>query len=275
MRFSLALVLAAGLVTLAAAVQPPPATDPAAPPAVGNSQPAAATQPKGIPVPDGPVVNKQELEDGLIIEDITIGDGYEVKPGGAVVVHYHGTLKEGGKEFDSSFSRGEPISFPLGNVIPGWQKGVPGMKIGGVRRLTIPSKLGYGEQGAGASIPPNSDLVFTIQLVDAMQIEDTKVGEGEAASVNCVAVTAFSVKDGEGKEVEKADAAHPYIWLPGEFQAISFGLDGMKPGGKRTIRVPKEMNVTAPGAPATRPSNVPLTIEVELIAVRNLGPRGQ
>jgi len=108
-----------------------------------------------------------------------------------------------------------------------------------------------------------------------MQIEDTKVGEGEAASVNCVAVTAFSVKDGEGKEVEKADAAHPYIWLPGEFQAISFGLDGMKPGGKRTIRVPKEMNVTAPGAPATSPSNVPLTIEVELIAVRNLGPRGQ
>jgi FKBP-type peptidyl-prolyl cis-trans isomerase len=218
-------------------------------------------------------VKKTELEDGLILEDLKIGDGYEVKDGGAVVAHYHGTLKEGGKVFDSSFERGEPASFPLSGVIPGWQKGVPGMKIGGIRRLTIPSKLGYGEHGAGQDIPPNADLVFIIELVDALQIEDTKVGDGEAVGPQCVAVTNYSIKDKDGKEIEKSEAGKPYIWIPGEYQAIQFGLEGMKVGGKRTIKVPKEMNLTSPQVQSPRPQNVPVTIEVELIAVRNLGPR--
>ena len=74
------------------------------------AQPAA---PKGLEVPSLPIVKKTELEGGLIIEDMKIGEGYEVKEGGAVVAHYHGTLKDGGKTFDSSFERGEPIAFPL------------------------------------------------------------------------------------------------------------------------------------------------------------------
>jgi hypothetical protein len=94
--------------------------------------------PKAIPVPDGPVVKREEKENGLIIEDIKIGEGYEIKPGGAIVAHYHGTLRTDGSVFDSSFERGEPAAFPLTNVIQGWQQGVPGMKVGGVRRLIIP-----------------------------------------------------------------------------------------------------------------------------------------
>lgn len=232
--------------------------------------PAAPAEPAGVPVPEGPVVNKQELEGGLIIEDIKIGEGYEIKPGNAVVAHYHGTLKADGKVFDSSFQRGEPIGFPLTGVIQGWQKGVPGMKVGGIRRLTIPAALGYGAQGAGASIPPNSDLVFVVQIVDALEVNDTKVGEGEAATGAAVAVTAYTIKDADGKEIEKADASKPYIWLPGEFMAIQYGLDGMKVGGKRTLKVPKQMNQTAPAIQSTRTPNVPLTIEVELLGVRNL-----
>jgi FKBP-type peptidyl-prolyl cis-trans isomerase len=256
--------------------QPPATGQPAAtgqPPATGPKFEVQPVKPQAIPVPDGPVVKKQELEGGLILEDIKIGEGYEVKPGGAVVAYYHGTLKDGGKVFDSAFERGEPVAFPLTGVIMGWQKGVPGMKVGGVRRLTIPSAMAYGPQGAGADIPPNADLVFVIQLVDALQIEDTKVGEGEEASGQFVAVTAHTIKDKDGKEIEKVEAAHPYIWIPGEFQGIQFGLEGMKPGGHRKITVPKEMNVTAPQANSNRPQNVPLTIEVDLLALRNLGQR--
>jgi peptidylprolyl isomerase len=97
-----------------------------------------------------PIVKKTELADGIIAEDMKIGEGFEIPEGGAVVCHYHGTLKEGGKKFDSSYERGEPIAFPLSGVIPGWQKGVPGMKVGGIRKLTIPSAMAYGERGAGA-----------------------------------------------------------------------------------------------------------------------------
>lgn len=276
MRTRFALVLLAGLAlgSVAAAQEGQPATPPPAGQPPAAAQPTPPPAPTGIPVPDGPVVKKQELEGGLIIEDIKIGEGYEVKPGGAVVALYHGTLKDGGTVFDSAFERGEPIAFPLSGVIQGWQKGVPGMKIGGVRKLTIPFALAYGEQGRPPTIPAKADLVFVIQLVDALQVEDVKVGEGDTpASGQCVPVTAHTITGADGKVVEKVEAANPYIWFPGEWQPISFGVEGMKKGGKRKITVPKEMNQGNPGLPSTRPSGVPLTIELELLAVRNLPGR--
>lgn len=230
----------------------------------------AKQQPTPIPVPDGPVVKRTELEGGLIVEDLTIGDGYEIKPGDFVVANYHGTLKEGGNVFDSSFERGEPIGFPLDGVIVGWQKGVPGMKIGGVRRLTIPAAMGYGERGAGSDIPPNADLVFVISMIDALRYEDITIGEGEEVGPQCVVVTAHVITDNEGNEIEKRDATNPYIWLPGEFQPIQFGLAGMKQGGKRKLIVPAQMNMSPPQLGSTRPQQIPLTIELELISVRNL-----
>jgi FKBP-type peptidyl-prolyl cis-trans isomerase len=108
------------------------------------------------------------------------------------------------------------------------------------------------------------------RLVDALQIEDLKIGEGDVATGQCVAVTAYSIKDADGKEVEKADASKPYIWLPNEYQPMQMGLDGMKVGGKRKLTVPKQMNQSNPQLAANRVSNVPVTVEVELIAVRNL-----
>lgn len=236
------------------------------------AQPAA---PKGLEVPSLPIVKKTELEGGLIIEDMKIGEGYEVKEGGAVVAHYHGTLKDGGKTFDSSFERGEPIAFPLAGVIAGWQKGVPGMKVGGIRKLTIPAAMGYGERGAGADIPPNADLVFVIELVDALQVEDVAIGTGEEAGLQVVAVTTHTISDTSGKVLEKVEAASPYIWLPGEYQPMQFGLDGMKVGGKRKLTVPKQMNPATPEQPGMKshPNDQAVVIEFELVQVRNLGAR--
>ncbi len=102
---------------------------------------------------------------GLETWDATEGTGDAVKPGGTVTVHYTGWLTNG-KQFDSSVGR-QPITFPLGRVIKGWQEGIPGMKPGGVRRLKIPANLGYGAAGAGADIPPNATLIFEVELISA------------------------------------------------------------------------------------------------------------
>jgi FKBP-type peptidyl-prolyl cis-trans isomerase FkpA len=103
---------------------------------------------------------------GLIIEDITVGDGAEAKAGQFVSVHYTGWLTDGSK-FDSSKDRNDPFEFPLAarHVIAGWDEGVQGMKVGGVRKLTIPPNLGYGARGAGGVIPPNATLVFEVELL--------------------------------------------------------------------------------------------------------------
>jgi FKBP-type peptidyl-prolyl cis-trans isomerase FkpA len=103
---------------------------------------------------------------GLIYEDIKEGEGDPAVPGLIVRVHYTGWLEDGTK-FDSSRDRDQPFDFPLGRgrVIAGWDEGVDGMKIGGVRKLTIPSELGYGSHGAGGVIPPDATLVFEVELL--------------------------------------------------------------------------------------------------------------
>jgi FKBP-type peptidyl-prolyl cis-trans isomerase FkpA len=103
---------------------------------------------------------------GLMIEEITVGEGDTATAGRHVTVHYTGWLTNGTK-FDSSKDRGDPFAFPLGarRVIAGWDEGVQGMKVGGKRKLTIPPELGYGSRGAGAVIPPNATLVFEVELL--------------------------------------------------------------------------------------------------------------
>ncbi|WP_169978620.1 FKBP-type peptidyl-prolyl cis-trans isomerase [Tautonia rosea] len=100
------------------------------------------------------------------IEDLTPGTGPEAKAGQTVSVHYVGTLEDGTK-FDSSRDRGQPFAFGLGagQVIRGWDVGVAGMKVGGLRKLTIPPEEGYGARGAGGVIPPNATLIFEVELL--------------------------------------------------------------------------------------------------------------
>lgn len=103
--------------------------------------------------------------DELQIIDTIVGTGDEVQPGATITAHYTGALCKDGTIFQSSHDFGDPISFGLDQVIKGWTDGVPGMKVGGVRRLVIPSAQAYGSVRAAANIPPNSDLVFDIELV--------------------------------------------------------------------------------------------------------------
>ena len=102
----------------------------------------------------------------LIIEDIVVGDGAEAVSGKTITVHYTGTLTDGTK-FDSSLDRGVPFTFDLGagRVIEGWDKGFAGMKVGGVRKLTIPGDMAYGPSGT-SGIPPNATLIFEVQLLE-------------------------------------------------------------------------------------------------------------
>jgi FKBP-type peptidyl-prolyl cis-trans isomerase len=106
------------------------------------------------------------MSNDLVIEDIRLGTGAEAQAKQTVSVHYVGTLTDG-KKFDSSRDRGRPFEFVLGagQVIKGWDQGVAGMKIGGLRKLTIPPHLGYGARGAGGVIPPNATLVFEVELL--------------------------------------------------------------------------------------------------------------
>lgn len=104
---------------------------------------------------------------GLSFEELVLGEGAVAQSGRSVTVHYTGWL-ENGKKFDSSKDRGDPFVFPLGagHVIRGWDEGVQGMKVGGMRKLTIPPDLGYGARGAGGVIPPNATLVFEVELLN-------------------------------------------------------------------------------------------------------------
>lgn len=103
---------------------------------------------------------------GLQYEEIRVGSGATAKAGNLVSVHYTGWLTDGQK-FDSSKDRNEPFQFNLGagQVIKGWDEGVQGMQVGGVRKLTIPSALGYGARGAGGVIPPNATLIFEVEFL--------------------------------------------------------------------------------------------------------------
>lgn len=140
------------------------------------------TTPTIIPMPDSaPSTNSGQVsslqatpeasqpiryDNGLIIQDITVGSGKTAENGDTLSANYVGML-ENGTVFDNSYDRGQPIEFVLGagQLIKGWELGLPGMKEGGKRKLTIPPSLGYGDKGAGGIIPPKATLLFEIELV--------------------------------------------------------------------------------------------------------------
>jgi len=146
-----------------------PAADPAAAASpAGPSKEVVEAGTKKSP-PDGPAAKlgpkAVKTATGLQYEDIVVGTGAEAADGKTVDVHYTGTLTDGTK-FDSSRDRGEPYSLTLpGQVIKGWNEGIPGMKVGGKRKLVIPPALGYGDQGQGGTIPPGATLVFEVELM--------------------------------------------------------------------------------------------------------------
>lgn len=123
---------------------------------VDNKPKLTGTELVGFTPATGPQASLEKI-------DTKVGDGAEVMPGATVTADYVGALMSNGKIFDAAADHGGPISFPLSGVIKGWTDGVPGMKVGGTRRLLIPAAQAYGSSG-NSGIPPNSDLVFDITI---------------------------------------------------------------------------------------------------------------
>ncbi|MGR4871363.1 FKBP-type peptidyl-prolyl cis-trans isomerase [Variovorax sp. LARHSF232] len=122
---------------------------------------AAAVLPAAWAQSPAPVTSKS----GLIYQSTKEGTGAKPTADDTVRVHYRGTFPDSGKEFDSSYSRGEPAEFPLKRVIPCWTEGVAMMKVGGKAKLTCPPAIAYGERGAPPAVPPNATLVFEVELL--------------------------------------------------------------------------------------------------------------
>ena len=118
----------------------------------------------GVAPPTARAVSDVTTASGLVYRVLTEGVGAMPRANDGVTVHYRGTLADG-KEFDSSYSRGQPATFPLNGVIPCWTEGVQRMKVGGKSRLTCPPAIAYGARGAGNVIPPNATLTFEIELI--------------------------------------------------------------------------------------------------------------
>ena len=222
---------------------------------------------------------------GLQYEDVVVGQGAEAVSGADVKVHYTGWLfndGEQGAKFDSSKDRREPFEFTLddGMVIPGWDEGVQGMKVGGKRILVIPAELGYGAYGAGGVIPPHATLKFEVELLGTkapavLQIEDTVVGEGAEATRGkriTVHYTGWLYNNGvQGAKFDSSlDRNDPFVFTLGAGMVIKGwdkGFAGMKVGGKRTLIIPPEMGYGARGAGGVIPPNATLKFDVELLAV--------
>jgi len=120
---------------------------------------------KGTVLQDFTTYGKKNKVAELEIIDTVIGEGEEVPEDATITAHYTGALCTDGTIFESSHDSGRPATFGLHQVIDGWTKGVPGMKVGGTRRLVIPAEMAYGQRRASATIAPNSDLVFDIELI--------------------------------------------------------------------------------------------------------------
>lgn len=238
--------------------QPPSVTEPVEPPVQDV-----------IAVPRGDALNRTELEGGVIAEDIRIGTGAEVTPTSALVLHYEGVVKETNRPFQSTYARGEAAAIVLANALKGWRVGLPGMKVGGVRKLTIPAALAYGEKGKDNMVPPNADVIFTVEVVDSITIEDVKVGDGETIAGRFIAIGAFTITDKDGNVLEQASREKPYIWVFGEYQPMDLSLEGMRVGGQRRIHVPR-LFALQKGLGTTHPILKDVTIDFELMMYRSI-----
>lgn len=289
------------LVAALACVAPPSEGEGAE--AEAETEPATDAAPKAKAVSTTPgftgtPVSTTTLPGGLLIEDFKIGEGEQARRGAQVSVHYTGTLADG-TMFDTSRKRGRPFMFTIGRgrVIKGWELGVPGMKVGGKRRLTVPAELGYGPRAKG-KIPPNSALIFTMELVAAepqfqaakgaeafagepvqkralergLLIEDFATGDGRIAKAGDKVYVHYTGKLDDGTVFDSSvPRDKPIGFVLGTGRVIpgwDLGIAGMKVGGLRKLIIPAELAYGA-RAKGKIPANSRLTFRVELMGVQD------
>lgn len=244
-------------------------------------------EPEAPGVPDMPTLSDAAIttDSGLQYEDITAGEGAEAQVGDIASVHYTGWLEDG-SVFDSSLTRNTPFTVPIGagRVIPGWDEGLAGMKVGGERLLVIPPDLGYGEQATG-SIPPNSTLIFLVQMLNVEAPPTPAAVEEYQKTENGVEYAILEAA--EGDEVASGDIVTFSFkaWLddgtlfddsdqgggPAQFQlgqsrlaGLDEGIMGMKIGESRQLRIPPEMAYGEEGAGDVIPPNATIIFEIAL-----------
>jgi len=222
----------------------------------------------------------EQIMPGLSYVDSVVGTGAEVQVDDFVLVHYTGWLYVDGaktEQFDSSIERGEPIGFPLGRsvVIQGWDKGIPGMKVGGKRTLIIEPDMGYGVQGRPPVIPANSTLVFDLEIVDIPKVDVEILSEGTGPIVEpgdniSVDYTGWLWEDGaKGEQFDSSsNAGRPYNFTLGARMVIpgwDIGLEGLKVGTKARLIIPPVLAYGKRGSGAKIPADATLCFEVELV----------
>lgn len=247
----------------------------------------AATWPVAADVSEAPWSTR---EGGLEVQDVRPGDGTEVVPGSDVQVHYVGRLQDG-TVFDSSVERGETFGFRVGagQVIAGWEQGLVGMKVGGVRRLVIPASLGYGDRSAG-SIPPGSTLYFEVELfeVEAPRTPPEAPWTAEDFRSGPQGLQLADLVKGDGKKPKKGERVciDLAVWAEGELvdhsygkphcwwfrydhslvmEGLTLGMKGMREGGRRQVRVPAALAVSQRAEDAEIPAGVDLVLDIELV----------
>lgn len=215
--------------------------------------------------------------DKLVVKDLKVGKGAVAEVGDTIVVDYTGTLSDG-KEFDSS-RKSAPFSFTLGakSVIPGWEQGLPGMRVGGKRSLTIPSDLAYGDAGS-PPIPPKATLKFEVELLyvekkgATPKVEFTvkQKGTGPDSAVGDTIFVHCRGKFLNGVEFWNSyDDKKPLEVQIGTTRLIAGftqGVTGMKLGEKRVVTIPSALAYGAKGAGNAIPPNMPLQFELERVA---------
>lgn len=262
-----------------------------------ETKPAMAAEP-GF---EGEPLSSSTLAGGLLIEEFVIGEGEEARVGSEVSVHYTGTLDDG-SVFDSSRKRNKPYEFTIGEggVIKGWDLGVPGMKVGGKRRLTIPAELAYGKRKKG-KIPANSQLTFTLELVASypplppgkgdeafageplekreleggLMIEEFAIGDGRVAQADDKVLVHYTGKLDDGTVFDSSlTRKKPIGFVLGTGRVIKgwdLGIAGMKVGGLRRLVIPAALAYGS-RAKGKIPADARLTFTVELMAVRDAPP---
>lgn len=191
----------------------------------------------------------------LKIEDTKLGTGDTVAPYDVIEAQYTGTLLTG-KEFDSNVKSGKPLRFQvgLGQVIKGWDQGFVGMKVDGERTLTIPPDLGYGAQGAGEAIPPNSTLKFTVKLLRILpraKITVITPGTGEPIKIGQYIECKLSIKASNGKEIADPTKDSRLQVSRRMLGWVNQMLFGIKTGEKRKVIINYQMAFGEKGVPPT------------------------